>query len=263
MEKHLFMLYEGNSVYFGFVRIMSGASKDRIGRYVAINKETGKAVIVFGYENDYILYPTGAQFSISSLSNEITKADLIYRYYNIAGDLKSIDMRGNRKVRKYSAEHASLISECNLIRGLMSMRFDAEYARIDQQDTNMLLLIDFRDTMLCNELLLDLEERNQHVYVISHEDRRNDISALLKVVAPRFASFIFVVSKNANASDWLKEEFYDLTGRIDTERQHICCAAIDDTDMPAFLTTQHRLFFSQPDLYRTEFSRMLETLCIV
>ena len=54
----------------------------------------------------------------------ILKQDLVDRYFELSQALKAIDLRAHPKIKKYTAEHTGIITECNLVRHLLQVFFD-------------------------------------------------------------------------------------------------------------------------------------------
>ena len=48
-------------------------------------------------------------FSVNSITNNITKQDLVDRYFELSQALKAIDLRAHPKIKKYTAEHTGII----------------------------------------------------------------------------------------------------------------------------------------------------------
>ena len=54
----------------------------------------------------------------------LQKQDLVDRYFELSQALKAIDLRAHPKIKKYTAEHTGIITECNLVRHLLQVFFD-------------------------------------------------------------------------------------------------------------------------------------------
>ena len=104
---------------FGYVKIVSGQAARRIGRFIGWDEKGVKAKVAFGYDTDILPYTNYHFFSVNSITNNITKQDLVDRYFELSQALKAIDLRAHPKIKKYTAEHTSIITECNLVRHLL------------------------------------------------------------------------------------------------------------------------------------------------
>ena len=82
---------------FGYVKIVSGQAARRIGRFIGWDEKGVKAKVAFGYDTDILPYTNYHFFSVNSITNNITKQDLVDRYFELSQDLKAIDLRAHPK----------------------------------------------------------------------------------------------------------------------------------------------------------------------
>ncbi|MFV0396377.1 MAG: hypothetical protein ACK5LC_18665 [Coprobacillaceae bacterium] len=154
---------------YGFVRIITGSTEGRIGRFIGWNEENTKVKVAFGYETDILPYVNYQYYSINSISNDISKQNVIDRYFEITQALKAIDVRGHAKIKKYSASHTSLITEYNIVRGLLQRVFQVSELDIHKNERNVVIIASTLDIVLINELALDLELKDFHVAIINQQ----------------------------------------------------------------------------------------------
>lgn len=204
-------------VKFGFVKIISGKASGRIGRFVGFHPDDAKAKIAFGFENDVLTFTNCKFYSCNSISNDIQKQDLIDRYFEITQELKAIDVRGHSEIKKYSAEHTSLISEFNLICGLFSQIFSVSRLDKHKQDQNVILFCSFLDRQWTNEFLLDLELKNFNVAVVDHELCEEVLEETL-FDSMKFASH-FIVVESKEEADFCGHERVFFKKNIDSATQ--------------------------------------------
>lgn len=177
---------------FGFIKIVTGKSEGRIGRFIGFDDDGRKAKIAFGYETDILPYSNYRYYSINSFTDHVSKQDLIDRYFEIAHELRSIDVRGHSEIKKYSAEHTSLISECNLIRGLLREFFSVHTLKVGTKESNIVLFCSFRDTIWTNELALDLEMKGFSVAICSHELNKETPEGTLDFILKTADHYLFI-----------------------------------------------------------------------
>ena len=248
----------------GYVKIVSGVSNGRIGRYVSDDLETGKAKIYFGYHNDALKfenYRNCIKIAKTSITNDISKRDLIDRYFNIVQLLDSVDLNSNRSIKKYSAGHTDIITECNIIRALLRERFSPMLLNSSNAQKNTLLLSSFKDSIWINDFAVELEERGFNVALDDHEtwavDKRNFLKDSLGICY----TFIFVASKNSIRSAWLKDELCNLRSYANTGSHKIICVRIDDVRIPSYIGQTYDFSSQQfSDKYNHIFSELAEFL---
>lgn len=153
---------------FGFVKFTSGKYKGRIGRYT--RNSDNKAVISFSYLIDIVPYSFFDKVSLSSISNNITKVDLLDRYYNLSSLLIEIDHTANKEIRKYSLEHQNLILELSLVRHLISKYFDIKNLDENNYKNNTVIITSSRDFIYTSDLLLELELNGNNTHILDIDD---------------------------------------------------------------------------------------------
>lgn len=245
---------EERSLEFGYVRILSGLAKGRIGRHMGIDKSTGKAKVSFGYENDFLTYTNGHLFAPASISNDINKQDLIDRYYIIVNELNKVDIRGHAKIKKYSAGHTSLITECNIVRGLLNEYISLKYLSKMKFVNNIIILMSFQDILWCNDFVLDLEMKKFFVAAIHHEVfyYEHDLDMALQLCS----NFIFILSNYSTDSNWLASDYQYIKSRIDSSKQRIHFVRMDETPAPSYAKN----FFGLGKQYTQEYDNELGRL---
>ena len=254
------MVKENKSLEFGYVRILTGIAKGRIGRYLDVDNNTGKAKVSFGYENDFLTYTTSNLFASASISNDITKQDLIDRYYIIVNELNRIDLRGHARIKKYSAGHTSLITECNIVRGLLNEYLGFQHLNKMQFANNIALFMPFQDVLWCNDFILDLEIKKFSVAALNHEVLLDNHETYLDEAMQLCGNLIFVLSLEACKSNWLTSDYKYIKNRMDTGKQKIHFVKITDTPIPSYAKDFYNLGKQYTQQYDIEFNRLTVSL---
>lgn len=213
-------------VKFGFVKVIAGKSSGRIGRFVGYDLDDSKAKIAFGFENDVLTYTNYKFYSLNSISNEIQKQDLIDRYFDIRQELKAIDVRGHPEIKKYSAEHTSLISELNMICGLFNQIFSIAELDKHQKDQNVIIFCSFLDRLWLNEFILDLELKNFNVAIDDHSLQEEKLNERLFDSLELAVHFIILESaaEDADFCSWERSFFSE---NIDSATQTLSIITAD------------------------------------
>lgn len=254
------MIKENQPLEFGYVRILSGIAKGRIGRYLANDNKTGKAKVSFGYENDFLTFTSSSLFASASISNDITIQDLVDRYYIIVNELNRIDLRGHAKIKKYSAGHTSLITECNIVRGLLNEYSGLKYLNKMQFANNIVLLTSFQDILWCNDFVLDLEVKKFFTASVNHEIIFDNHEKYLDEAMQICSNFIFVLSHHSCKSDWLTSDYKYMKNRIDSSKQKIHFVRINETPAPSYVKDFYELGKQYTEQYDTNFNRLTGSL---
>lgn len=251
-----------NDLQFGYVKILSGVSSGRIGRYVSDERDSGKAKINFGYQTDALSFQSYRNCKIlskASITNDISKLDLIERHFAIVRELESVDLKSNRKIRKHSAEHTEIITECNIIRGLLRERFSPALLQKRNARENVLMFCSFFDVVWLNDFALSWEEKGFHVAWDDHETWFADRAGCLKDILDNCSTFIFVVSKHSSKEPWLKEEYHYLKSIINAGTHRIFCVKADDAPAPAYIDGAVDLHSQFSDEYYRQIAMLIES----
>ena len=219
---------------YGFVKIISGKYKGRIARYT--RDSDNKAVISFSYLIDIVPYSFFDKVSFSSISNNITKIDLLDRFYNLSSLLIDIDHTANKEIRKYSLEHQNLILELSLVRHLISKYFDIKNLDENNYKNNATLVTSSRDFIYVSDLLLELELNKNDTYLLDIDDKIefNIINKYLHLSK----SILFIITENTINDNRFKDilnyinnnmnnNIYYISNII-TEKKHKNILYIDD-----------------------------------
>lgn len=219
---------------YGFVKIISGKYKGRIARYT--RDSDNKAVISFSYLIDIVPYSFFDKVSFSSISNNITKIDLLDRFYNLSSLLIDIDHTANKEIRKYSLEHQNLILELSLVRHLISKYFDIKNLDENNYKNNVTLVTSSRDFIYVSDLLLELELNKNDTYLLDIDDKIefNIINKYLHLSK----SILFIITENTINDNRFKDilnyinnnmnnNIYYISNII-TEKKHKNILYIDD-----------------------------------
>lgn len=219
---------------YGFVKIISGKYKGRIARYT--RDSDNKAVISFSYLIDIVPYSFFDKVSFSSISNNITKIDLLDRFYNLSSLLIDIDHTANKEIRKYSLEHQNLILELSLVRHLISKYFDIKNLDENNYKNNATLVTSSRDFIYVSDLLLELELNKKDTYLLDIDDKIefNIINKYLHLSK----SILFIITENTINDNRFKDilnyinnnmnnNIYYISNII-TEKKHKNILYIDD-----------------------------------
>lgn len=246
---------------YGYVKVLCGTCEGRIGRYVSQDAQSGKAKVYFGYHMDALRFENYRHYkklAKSSLTNAITKRDLVDRYFALVQTLESIDLNGNRSIKKYSAEHMELITECNIVRGLSRETFSP--ALLDPWDAqnNVLLLACFKDAIWVNDFALGLEERRFTVALDDHETWSANRMDLFRASLDACRTYIFVLSKHAQSCGWFKEEFLTMQRVANTPAHNVVCVKADDVRTPAYVGMAYDLSDQFSAQYDRNFERLVE-----
>lgn len=240
---------------YGFVKVMSKNTLRRIGRYIEDDETGKKAKVCFGYECDTITQTNYKYYAHSSLSNNITKQDLVDRYFDITKALEQIEMRAHQKIKKYSAEHTSLITECNMIRSLMLHYFSLSLQSVDTYEENIMLFGSFKDQLWINDFMIDLELSRYHISLYNHE-MPVYFDQMLKETTEKCMHVIFILSKEAMRSSSLLEEYHYLK-----ERDHrIYLVSLDKRDYSQFDLPVYYLGALFSDPYKKGMEQLLYQL---
>lgn len=243
---------------YGYIKILTGINKGRIGRYV--RNDNHKAVVSFNYQIDIIPYSNYKKFSYSNLTNPFTKQDLIDRYYNILIDLQAIDIRGHRTIKKYSADHIDIITECDLIRCLLYELYSIDNLDILKKDRNVIIFSSFKDILWCNDFVLDLENRKLNVGIINHELWQKNSESLLDNCINKCNNFMFVLSENSKDEYWFYEEYQYLKSVIDEDISCLLCIRIDDSSVPEYVDDYYDLREVFSEEYNENFSNIINEI---
>ncbi len=248
---------------FGYVKILSGVAAGRIGRYVMDERESGKAKIYFGYHNDSLRFPNYRSCKVISktnLTNNISKQDLIDRYYSVVQELNSVDANSNRKVKKYSAQHTDLITECNIIRGLLRERFSIALLNGEQADKNTILLFSFMDALWVNDFSLGLVEKGYDVAWNDHEESMADCKWIFKDYLVRCGTFIFIATGNSIRQSWFMDDFRYFKGLAGSGPHRIICVKADESRVPESIGTAFDLRNQFSDIYYKNFEALIDSM---
>ena len=190
---------------FGYVKIVSGQAARRIGRFIGWDEKGVKAKVAFGYDTDILPYTNYHFFSVNSITNNITKQDLVDRYFELSQALKAIDLRAHPKIKKYTAEHTSIITECNLVRHLLQVFFDLKNLTLKNKEKNITLLTNTSNIMWINEFALELEIRGFQVGILNHEIIKDNFNDELKYALEVCDHYIFIEEYNHQELKYIKE----------------------------------------------------------
>lgn len=240
---------------YGYVKIVSGNDKGRIARYIKDDDTGKKAIISFGYQIDELPYSTYKKVSHISLTNSFYKEDLLERYYDIIDDLKAIDIRGHKKIKKYSQEHNDLITECDLVRNLLREYFHISNLNNEEKQKNIIIFSSFKDTLWCNDFVLDLLNKKFNVGIINHELWNND--NLVEKALEKSNNFIFILSKNSKDENWFKTEYEHLKRIINKKVVNLICVKSDTSSLPSYIEDYYDLKEVFNDTYNETFSKMI------
>lgn len=248
---------------YGYVKIVSGTAAGRIGRYTCDDRETDRAKVYFGYQSDVLSFPNYRNYiklSHQSLTNDITKKDLIDRYYNLLHELDAIDLNTNPDIKKHSAEHTNLITECNLVRGLLRARFRPAGQVGERIGNGVMLLFSPLDIVWANDFSLGLSEKGFQVMWDDHEDWTGDKEDTLYEWAKRYPVFILVASKNSARRPWLKMEYRCLCSAVRETSGKVFAAAIDDAGKKLRFENVFDLSGQFSDAYYQAFDALIEAI---
>ena len=190
---------------FGYVKIISGQTTGRIGRFVGFDEKGIRAKVAFGYDNDILPYTNYHFYSINSISNNITKQDLVDRYYQITQDLKAIDLRSHPRIRKYTADHTSVITECGMVRHLLQRVFALKNLILKDKEKNVVLITAMNQIVWLNELALDLQMRGFNVGIIDHELIKDNLDDDLNYALDFCDHFVFIEDYDKYEFNYLQE----------------------------------------------------------
>ncbi len=197
---------------FGFVKIIAGKYKGRIARYT--RNSDNKAVISFSYLIDVVPYSFFDKVSFNSISNNITRVDLLDRYYNLSSLLIEIDHTANKEIRKYSLEHQNLILELSLVRHLISKYFDIKNLEENNYKNNAAIITSSRDFVYTSDLLLELELNGSNTHILDIDDNI-DYNIINKYL--HFSkSILFIITENTINDNKFKELLNYLNSSITT-----------------------------------------------
>lgn len=250
-------------LHFGYVKILSGVSGGRIGRYTSDERDSEKAKVYFGYHMDTLTFQNFRnckKVARCNITNDISKRDLVDRYYAIAHDLESIDLNNHKKIKKHSAEHTDIITECNLIRGLLRERFSPAAVDSANAGKNVLLLFSFMDALWVNDFSMGLEEKGYNVIWDDHESWQADRGAFLKNSLDICYHFILVASIHSIKDSWLKEEHSYLKSNCNSGSHQIICVKADDAHVPASMEEVYDLQDQFSEDYNRNLDSMTETM---
>lgn len=237
---------------FGYVKIVSGQAARRIGRFIGWDEKGVKAKVAFGYDTDILPYTNYHFFSVNSITNNITKQDLVDRYFELSQALKAIDLRAHPKIKKYTAEHTSIITECNLVRHLLQVFFDLKNLTLKNKEKNITLLTNTSNIMWINEFALELEIRGFQVGILNHKIIKDNFNDELKYALEVCDHYIFIEEYNHQELKYIKENlssvYQSLTVVVET--------AVDEDYENGYL------YFDEPftDRFEQSLQRLVERL---
>lgn len=208
---------------FGFVKIKSGQTSGRIGRFVGWDEHGIKAKVAFGYDNDILPYTNYRFYSINSITNDIGKQDLIERYFEIYQDLKAIDLRAHPRIKKYTADHTSIITECGMIRQLLHRFFNFKNLTLKNKEKNIIIVCKLLDILWVNEIALELEMAGFHVGIIDGEVFKDDLIGDLQEAIEFSDHYLFV-------EDYYKSQYQYIKNNLTSIYQSVTIAVIDEED---------------------------------
>lgn len=208
---------------FGFVKIKSGQTSGRIGRFVGWDEHGIKAKVAFGYDNDILPYTNYRFYSINSITNDISKQDLVERYFEIYQDLKAIDLRAHQRIRKYTADHTSVITECGMIRHLLQRFFDFKNLTLKNKEKNIIIICKIPDILWVNEVALELEMAGFHVGIINDEITKEDLTADLQDAIEYSDHYLFV-------EDYYQPQYQYIINNLSSIYQSISVAVANEED---------------------------------
>lgn len=237
---------------FGFVKIISGKATGRIGRFVGWDENGVRAKIAFGYDNDILPYTNYHFYSVNSITNNITKQALIDRYFEIVQDLKAIDLRAHPQIKKYTADHTSVITECGIIRDLLQRFFNFKNLTLKDKEKNIVLVTLSNNILWINELALELETRGYHIGIINHEVIKDNLDDDLKYALEFCDHYIFI-------EEYLKYEYMYIKENLNSIYQSLSVVVLDQFNEDL---DNNYLYFGEPFTHSFEqaLKRLIERL---
>lgn len=251
-------------LHLGYVKILSGVSAGRIGRYTCNDADTGKAKVYFGYQSDYLRfqnYRNCKKVAMSNLTNHIIKENLIDRYYFVSQELNSIDLNSHKKIKKYTSAHTDLITECNLIHALLREAFSLQHLSSLHREQNVLLHFSFLDMLWAQDVSLNLEEAGFHIAWNDHEvwyPEENQSNRFVEICG----AHILVSSKNTVHETWLHEDALKLVQTISADGVKIFYVKSDAAPVPSNLKDYYDLQNPMSDEYYRSLQRLTTALAI-
>lgn len=245
-------------LHLGYVKVLSGVSAGRIGRYTCDDADTGKAKMYFGYQSDHLRfqnYKNCKKVAVSNLTNHITKENLVDRYFFVLQDLNGIDLNSHRKIKKYSAEHTDLITECNLIRALLREAFGLQHLNPMDRDQNVLLHFSFLDALWAQDVSLSLEEAGLHVAWNDHElwDPEENLCDRGTGVC---RAHIFALSRHTIRESWLNQGVFARKQGLADDEIRLLHVKADAMQVPPFV----KEYFDLQNPMSDEYYRALQLL---
>lgn len=147
-------------------------------------------------------------------------------------ELNSIDLNSHKKIKKHSAEHTDLITECNLVHALLREAFGLQHLSAVHRDQNVLLHFSFIDMLWAQDTSLCLEEAGLHVAWNDHEIWYPEES-----ISDRSAEVcraqIFVLSKHSIRESWMKRGVLALEQNLSDDEIKLLYVRADAVQVPA------------------------------
>jgi hypothetical protein len=149
-----------------------------------------------------------------------------------------------------------MITECNIVRGLLRESFSPTMLNQTNAGKNVLLLFSFMDALWINDFSLNMTDKGYAVLWDDHESWVNDRKSFLENIVETCGTIMFIITKQSIKQSWLKDEYKYLQSISHTGTHKIVSIQADDVRIPADLGNA----FDLRDQFSNEYYRTIEKL---